>query len=214
MDDAFVLPDAVYYAAQGFAAASGALLAVRKGYDVIGITALALAASAGGGVLRDCLLQSGPVALLSNPSYVIVSVGSALAVLLLYPIAARIERQLAQWFIVLDAAALALFAVIGMVKAQAAGLGPPAVVLVGMITAVGGGVLRDVLSREEPLLFRPGQWYALAALCGCLLFVGLTSFGLLTQGIAGFLCSGVILLVRMGSVRFGWRTRQVMDGNR
>jgi uncharacterized membrane protein YeiH len=209
MPDTFVLPAAVDISAIAFAAASGALLAVRKGYDVIGITALALAAGTGGGVVRDCLLQTGPVALLSNATYVVVAVSSALAVSLLYPIADRIERQLAGWFTVLDAVALALFAVVGMVKAQNAHLAAPAVVLVGMITAVGGGVLRDVLCREEPLLFRPGQFYALAALSGCLAFVGLTATDLLAQGSAGFLCASIILLVRMSSVWFGWRTRQL-----
>ena len=96
-----------------------------------------------------------------------------------------------------------------LVKAQTHGLDWPAVVLIGMVTAVGGGVTRDVLCREEPLLFRPGQFYALAALSGCFAFVGLTGAGLLTQGSAGFLCAGIILLVRMGSVRFGWRTHRL-----
>jgi uncharacterized membrane protein YeiH len=209
MADALVLPAAVDLSAQAFAAASGALLAARKGYDVIGIMALALAAGAGGGVLRDCLLQTGPVALLSNPGYVIVAVASALAVLLLHPIADRIERQLAGWFIALDAVALALFAVVGMVKAQGAGLAAPAVALVGVITAVGGGVLRDVLCREEPLLFRPGQFYALAALGGCLVFVALTAFAQLGQVTAGGISAGVILAVRLGSVWFGWRTTRL-----
>jgi uncharacterized membrane protein YeiH len=212
MTDALVLPAAIDFSAQAFAAASGALLAARKGYDVIGIMALALAASAGGGVLRDCLLQTGPVALLSNPGYVIVAVASALAVLLLHPVADRIERQLAGWFIVLDSVALALFAVVGMIKAQSVDLAAPAVVLVGLITAVGGGVLRDVLCREEPLLFRPGQFYALAALGGCLVFAALTAFAHLSQGAAGSICAGVILAVRLGSVWFGWRTTRVATG--
>lgn len=209
MDDPFVLPAAVDLSAQAFAAASGALLAVRKGYDVIGVTALALAAGAGGGVIRDCLLQAGPVALLSNPSYVIVAVSSALVVLLLYPIADRIERQLAHWFTVLDAVALALFAVVGMVKAQNANLAAPAVVLLGLITAVGGSVLRDVLCREEPLLFRPGQFYALAALCGCVVFVALTASAQVGQGTAAIICAVVILVVRLSSVWFGWRTKRL-----
>lgn len=209
MEEPFVLPAVVELSALAFAAASGALLAVRKGYDVIGITALALAAGAGGGVLRDCLLHTGPVALLTNSSYVIVAVASALTILLLHPVADRLERQLASWFTVLDAASLALFAVVGMVKAQSVGLDWPAVILIGMVTAVGGGVTRDVLCREEPLLFRPGQFYALAALSGCLAFVGLTATGLLAQGSAGFLCAGIILLVRMGSVWFGWSTRRL-----
>jgi uncharacterized membrane protein YeiH len=213
MPDTFVLPAVVDLSAQAFAAASGALLAVRKGYDVIGITALALAAGAGGGVVRDCLLQTGPVALLSNASYVVVAVASALAVLFLYPIADRIERQLAGWFTVLDAVALALFAVVGMVKAQSAHLAAPAVVLVGMITAVGGGVLRDVLCREEPLLFRPGQFYALAALSGCAVFVLLDSFTHIGQGTAGIICAGIILSVRLGSVWFGWRTKRLTAEN-
>lgn len=209
MSDVVSLPPAVEYAALALAAASGALLAVRKGYDVIGITALALATGTGGGVLRDCLLQGGPVALLSNPGYVIVAVASALVVLAMFPLVARLEQRLNGWVQVLDALSLALFAVVGMVKAQAAGLAPAAVALVGVVTAVGGGVLRDVLCREEPLLFRPGQFYALAVVAGCLGYVGLVAAQVTTQANAALVCAAIILVVRLGSVWFGWRTHPI-----
>lgn len=206
MADTFALPPAVELMAQAIGAASGAMLGLRKGYDVVGVSALALATGAGGGIIRDCLLQVGPPVFLTNSTSLLIQLASAVAVIALFPFVRRFAHHLTTWFTLLDAISLSLFAIVGMVKAQSCGLAWPAVVLLGVITAAGGGVLRDVLSREEPLMFRPGQFYTVAALSGCLLFALLCGFQLMEQGSAGILCAGVILVVRMGSVRFGWTT--------
>lgn len=208
MPDAFTLPPVVELLAQAIGAASGAVLALRKGYDVIGVSALALAAGAGGGVIRDCLLQTGPPAFLTNGTNVLVQLGSAAAIIILHPFVRRFVRHLATSFTILDALSLSLFAIVGLTKAQACGLAWPAVVLVGIITAVGGGVLRDVLCREEPLLFRPGQFYAFAALGGCLTYILLDHLDYFTQSQTAMISAAVILLMRMGSLRFGWATRR------
>ena len=206
MAENFVLPPVIELMAQAIGAASGAMLGLRKGYDVVGVSVLAIAAGAGGGIVRDCLLQVGPPAFLTNGTNLLVQLASAVAVIALYPLAKHVARHLTIWFTLLDAISLSLFAIVGMVKAQACGLTWPAIILMGVITAVGGGVLRDVLSREEPLMFRPGQFYTVAALSGCLLFALLCEFKVLEQGSAGMISASVILLVRMGSVRFGWTT--------
>ena len=128
MADVFALPPVVELLAQAIGAASGAVLALRKGYDVIGVSALALAAGAGGGVIRDCLLQTGPPAFLTNGTNVLVQLGSAAAIIILHPFVRRFVPQLATGFTILDALSLSLFAIVGLTKAQACGLAWPAVV--------------------------------------------------------------------------------------
>jgi uncharacterized membrane protein YeiH len=87
-----------------------------------------------------------------------------------------------------------------------AGLRQPDVVLGGMITAVGGGVLRDILVREEPLLFKPGQFYALVALGGCLLFLTLVGLDVADPNQAALATIATTFAFRMLAIRFNWRT--------
>jgi uncharacterized membrane protein YeiH len=136
-----------------------------------------------------------------------VAVLAAVALgVLLDPFAERFERLVAY----VDAIALAVYAVVGADKALVAGDAPLAAVLIGMANAVGGGLLRDILVREEPLLFKPGQFYVLAALGGCLLFVGLSYYGLpVEKGAAGGICT--TLLLRLLAIRYNWKTLAVAE---
>jgi uncharacterized membrane protein YeiH len=109
-------------------------------------------------------------------------------------------------FLVVDAAALGVYGVVGAQKSLAAGLPLLSATLVGVVNAVGGGMLRDVLVREEPLVFKPGEFYAVAALAGCLLYVALVArlgVGELPAALAGI---GAAFSVRLLSIRLGWRT--------
>jgi uncharacterized membrane protein YeiH len=95
-----------------------------------------------------------------------------------------------------------------------AGIPPEAAILVGMLNAVGGGLLRDVLVREEPLVFKPGQLYALAALAGCVLFVILSDrYGIDTNHSA-WISIVVTLLLRLAAIRFNWATTPVREWRR
>ena len=107
----------------------------------------------------------------------------------------------------IDALGLGAFAVVGVQRSIEGGLSLPAVILGGTLTAVGGGLLRDILVREEPLLFKPGQFYALIAIGGCCLFLGLLHFGWETPRIAAFVTIAVVFAVRMLAIRFNWQTR-------
>jgi uncharacterized membrane protein YeiH len=109
-----------------------------------------------------------------------------------------------------DALGLGIYAVVGVQKSLDAGLAIPAAILVGTINAVGGGLLRDVLTREVPLLFKPGQFYALTALVGCICFVVFAIPARMEVQRAAFLAIGSTFLLRLLAIRFDWRSRAVV----
>lgn len=184
-------------------AVTGAIAAIRKHYDVVGVFALALVTGVGGALLRDGLfLQQGPPLVLTDWRYLPVI---AAACVTGYLFGQRLDRfNLA--FTVIDALGLAAYGVIGARMSLAAGLSAPAAVLVGVVNATGGGALRDVLAREEPLMFKPGQFYVLAALAGAGLFVALTTQFKTSPDAAAFWGLGATFSLRLLSILYDWRT--------
>ena len=178
-------------------AASGALEARRRDLDGIGVITLACCTAVGGGILRDLLIGAVPVAVMP-----LVHTGRRLRIPLL----------------VCDAVGLGLFTVDGALKGLAFGLHPAAAVLAGVVTGVGGGILRDVLASEVPLVFRRrSPFYVVAALLGSGLIVWLASMGV-AGGIGMFGTATLIFLIRMAGLRYGWhipngrnRSRGVSD---
>ena len=207
-DAPFQLPLAVDLVAVWLLAATGALEARRKRYDVIGAGVLALVTGLGGAFLRDgLLLQGGPVAALRDGRYLgAVLVGTATGIWFAgHLLRLRLALLLA------DAVGLALYGIYGSQKALLAGLPFFSATLVGTVNAVGGGLLRDVLTREVPLVFKPGQLYALAAMAGCAAFLLLdTVLGVVTP-VAAAAGVAVTLALRLGSIRLGWRTGAIAD---
>lgn len=145
-------------------ASTGALVGVRKELDVFGVIVLALITGLGGGVLRDVLIGSVPPAALDDWRYLVVPTVTAIAVFAFHPAFGRMERQI----MVLDAVGLALFCVTGAVKADEAGLGVLAASALGMLSGVGGGLMRDVAAGRVPVIFR-GELYATPAFAGALI---------------------------------------------
>lgn len=163
---------AVLYAMDMFGTAvfavSGALMAARKRYDIFGFIVVAMAPAIGGGTVRDISLGALPVFWIRDTNYLLVTV---LVASVTFFLARFIERYMTA-LLVADAFGLALFAVVGAEKALELGTDPLIAIAMGTITGCGGGILRDVLCREEPLILRR-DIYATAALLGAGLFVGL-----------------------------------------
>ena len=183
---------------------TGAMAALRRGYDIIGVVFLAVVTAGGGGLIRDGLLiSSGPPVILTNQDLLLAVLAAALVTRFLYRHVARLRRAVA----VVDALGLGAFAVIGVQVSLSAGLSIPGAILGGMVTAVGGGLLRDIMVREEPLLFKPGQFYALAAMAGCGLYVALIHSPWAPPERAALITIAVVFAVRMLAIRYNWQTR-------
>lgn len=145
---------------------SGATLAVRRDFDIFGILVLAMAAALAGGVIRDVLLGATPPAAFGDARYI----GAAALAAGAGFVGHRLIERLAKPVMLLDALGLGLFAVSGSGKALEAGLDPLPAVILGVVTAVGGGALRDMLAAEPPRVLRE-EVYALAALIGAIVVV-------------------------------------------
>jgi uncharacterized membrane protein YeiH len=186
-------------------AVTGGLAGIRKRYDLVGLAVLALATALSGGILRDLLLARGTPLLLTDGRYL----AAVLAGTVTSAVLGRHLHRLRLVIEVVDALGLGIYGVVGAEKALAAGLPVLTAVLLGSVNAVGGSIVRDVLSREEPLLFKPGEWYALAAVLGTASFVvlllgaGLPAQPAAVGGIA------VAFSTRLLSIRLGWRTGAV-----
>lgn len=204
----FLLPIGFDLAATFLFAITGALVALSKRYDAVGVAVLAFVTGLGGALLRDGLfLQLGPPAVLTNARYLAaVLAGAAVAAFF-----ARHLHRLRLVFMLTDALALGTYAVVGAQKSLAAGLPVIAAALIGVVNAVGGGLLRDVLVREEPLTFKPGEFYALAALAGVLVFLLLSRGLALPDSLAAVAGITSAFAVRLLSVRLGWRTGALWD---
>lgn len=180
---------------------SGALLAVRKRFDLVGCVSLAIVAGVGGGVIRDVLLQQGAPAALQDSRYLVTALVAAAVGFYRSGSVVRIGRIL----IALDALYLAVYTVVGALKALGAGLAPVPAVFLGIVTAVGGGILRDVLAGEAPSLFRTGELYATVSATGSALFVGLWMSPLMSHTAAGVAAIVVMVVLRLLAVHYGWQ---------
>lgn len=185
------------YAAVAVFGASGALAAARRKHDIITFGFFAAVTGVGGGTLRDLLIDA-PVFWVGRPGYILVCLGAALAVWVFGWGRAR-DRMLL-W---LDALGMAAYAVVGALKATSLGVPPFSSVVMGVLTATFGGVLRDVLAHEPSVLLRR-ELYVTPALLGAGSFVALHALALppIVSGLAGF---AVAFLVRGGAMVFGWR---------
>ena len=181
-------------------AVSGATLAVRKGFDAVGIVVLAIATALGGGMIRDTLIGELPPVALREQGYLLVPLVAGLVVLVAHGLVERLHRPV----LVFDAAGLGLFCVVGAAKAMDAGLRPASAVLLGTITAVGGGVIRDVLARDVPAVFRPDTALtAIPAAAGAGATVAVWE-GDVYGPVAAVAIAVAVFIVRLLAMRFGW----------
>ncbi|RJO78783.1 trimeric intracellular cation channel family protein [Nocardia panacis] len=187
-------------------ATSGALLAVRKNLDIFGMAVLACATALGGGVIRDLLIGRTPPAAFTDLTFLCVSLAATLIVFLRHPPARLVRGPLE----VFDAIGLGLFCVTGTVVAYHWGTGAATAALLGMVTGIGGGVIRDLLAGLTPSVLRPDQeLYAVPALIGSAVTAVLLHYGLY-QAWTGALAAASAIVLRLLARRFGWRAPQAL----
>jgi uncharacterized membrane protein YeiH len=197
----FIIPLWAELLAVGIGAAQGALFAAQfrdRKLDLLGVAIIGVATGFGGGILRDLLLAQVPAALSSN-WVLIIAVGAALVGMLLERLLARAQVLVN----VLDALTIGLFGAIGTTKALAIGLPEVPAIFVGVISAVGGSVLRDLLLNLPIALMHVGSLYAVAAVAGSTTLVTLLQFGV-PVFVAASVCVALTFGVRVLAVLFHW----------
>jgi uncharacterized membrane protein YeiH len=198
----FQIPPLLEFTAILLFAITGALSAARRGYDWIGAMSIALVTGCGGGLMRDILLNDRPV-FLEHEAYIGAVLVAVLLSIWLFPLTSRMR-----WvFLVADALGLAMYAVIGTQKSLNSELGAFAAILIGTLNAIGGGLIRDVLTREEASVLKPGQWYAGIALGASVLFCVLSRVLHVPPAVAGTLVVLVAFTARILAYRYDLQTR-------
>jgi len=183
---------------------TGALAAVQRGYDFVGLFAMAFVTGVGGGLMRDSVfIQQGPPAIATDWRYFLAILLSGIVGLLFH----KRKKHMGKIIAFFDAIGLGTYAVVGVQKALAASLSIPASIMVGIINAAGGGLLRDILVSEVPLMFKPGQLYVLVAFAGCALFILLTLYVGIQTEIAGLVTIAFTFILRLLAIRFNWSTK-------
>jgi uncharacterized membrane protein YeiH len=188
----------IEFTAVAVCAISGVLAASGQRLDLFGVLVLATVTALGGGTIRDLCLGTYPIFWIQNPGYLLTALMAALFTFVIARFFVMPHRVL----LVADAFGLALFAIAGTEKTLALQLPGIIAVLMGVVTGVAGGVLRDVLRREVPLVFRPEIYlYATAALAGSALLVGLRQW-IPDFGKAPLAAMGLTLILRLSAILF------------
>jgi uncharacterized membrane protein YeiH len=182
-------------------AVSGALLAVRKNYDIVGMVVLAGITAIGGGVIRDLLIGAIPPAAFTGAIYFWIPL---LAVALTFFAHAQINRLNAA-VLVFDAAGLAVFCISGTVKALNYGLGSIPAIALGVLTAVGGGIIRDILASDKPTVLQAeSELYALPAVLGSAIVVVIPHLPI-NSSLAAGLTAVLVFALRLLALRYNLR---------
>jgi uncharacterized membrane protein YeiH len=187
------------YAGIAVFASSGATVGVRKGFDLFGIATLGVLTGVGGGVLRDVLLDIMPPQSIQHwPNITVALIAVAIAT----PFA-RLVMQMNRAVLVLDAIGMGFFATSGAAIAVDNGASWFAAGIIGMLTAIAGGIVRDVLAREVPYVMGPDDLYAIPAMLGAATYVAIDYFG--PQWVAVAVGSALATLLRLAALAFHWR---------
>ncbi|MDR3579232.1 MAG: trimeric intracellular cation channel family protein [Oryzomonas sp.] len=180
-------------------ALSGAMAAVQRRLDLFGVLVLSFAAATFGGIARDLLIGAVPPAAISNWRYLVVSLVAGIITFYWHPAINRLMNPV----LIFDAAGLGLFAVAGTHKALSYGLNPVMAALLGMLTGIGGGMARDVLLTEIPVVLR-AELYAVAALAGAVVVVGGNMLGL-SFTMVSIVGAALCFWLRFMAIRHGWQ---------
>jgi len=181
-------------------AVSGGLVAVRQRLDIVGVLVLATVTGLGGGWIRDVLIGDVPPASLEDWRYLLVPVSAGFLTFWFHPAFARMDRLVN----VFDAFGLGLFAVAGALKAVEHGLGPVPAALLGMVTCIGGGLIRDVLAGQVPFVLKSGELYAIPAIVGSAIAATGFELGAPTAFVA-VPAAALTITWRLVAMRRGWK---------
>lgn len=185
---------------------SGAMSAVRARYDIFGTVCIACTCGLFGGIMRDLLLQNYGIYAFQKPGLILGCVGAGIVVFFFGKLVSYLDPVIH----LLDNLSCGLWAVISVGKGLSAGLDIVPSIILGTVTAIGGGVTRDVFMNKQPEAFQAGALYGSAAL------IGSTAFAIMKQNHvlepwAAFACVGLVLLVRYASLVFGLHTKPATD---
>ena len=180
-------------------AMTAALSAGRRKMDWVGVCIIACVTALGGGTIRNILLGHYPMSWIEHPEYVLITAGGAMAAGLI----ASFMKKLKTLFLFLDALGLVVFSIIGCQLAEQMHLPVLIIVLSGVITGCGGGVLRDILCNDIPLLFRK-EIYATASLLTGLLYIGFERLGM-SPDAASITAAILGLIVRLLAIKYKWQ---------
>ncbi len=183
-------------------ALSGAVAGVKQRLDIFGVLVVSFAAASAGGILRDLLIDSVPPAAIRDWRYMAASVVAGLLTFIFFPRSQR-SSKVRNFVLLFDAAGLGLFAVTGTQKALGYGLNPVVAPLLGMLTGIGGGMLRDVLVAEIPNVLR-ADLYAVAALAGAVVVVIGHQLNI-APTVAAVLGAVICFGLRLVAIRRGWQ---------
>lgn len=189
----------VYLIAITAEAMSGALAAGRRNMDIFGVAVIAFVTALGGGTIRDLVLGHFPVGWTQHPGYIYLVISAGL----LTTLVARYMHHLKRLFLVLDAMGLIAFSLIGCNVALEMGYPLPVVVMSGMTTGIFGGILRDVLCNQVPVVFRR-ELYASVSLAVCAFFLGLRGLGV-DAGLGTAISFTGGLTLRLLAIYWGWK---------
>ncbi len=180
-------------------AITGAVKGVRQRLDFLGVIVFSITVGCAGGMIRDCLIGSLPAMALVDSSFLVVCIITGVIVFFIAP------KVVGRWRIILfcDAIGLGVFTAIGAEKAMSLGIGPVGQVLAGVIGAVGGGVLRDVFSKEVPSVLT-SDFYATASIIGAVLYVVLEQFTGISYGLRFLLTASTTILLRVLAIQYNF----------
>jgi len=210
----FQVPVLFDYGATLTWAVSGAIVAIQRRFDIIGVFVVAMLSATGGGLLRDAVFLDRTPVFLTNPAYLSLIVGATVGTAFFgRPLHRLIGSETIKKIVdLIDALGTPAFAVFGMQLAEDRGLPVPAVIFVGVANGVAGGMLRDIVVNEVPTLMRPGQFSALTLLAACVVYLAMVRQLALVPTEAAWICVGAFFVARVLTIKFNWQTKSVWEG--
>ncbi len=205
--ETLVFPTWTLYLAAAINALSGAAFAARRGFDFVGVVGMAVIQGIGGLLLMSILLQLGVPFVLTDPWFIVTASTAGLAG---FFFAAAISQAL-KFALVLDALAMGLFVSIGVGQSVQVALNPLSAIFIGVVTATGGLVLRDIMAGNAPTILRPGVLVGVVALAGSVLFVVMVNYLGTTLAQAQLATVLFVGLMRTLAVMLDWRTHEATD---